>query len=387
MMKTKALFAALAMLTLASAWGNGYAVHPDDNIFADSAMKWQKTYMYGTHDYLAEKAWEILREEAPEEAKWISQREFFYGTELPDSKGYKESINDPLAQYLEFDEDGNVVDNRLANRAMSKYDEAVAALERGAKGTASQWAGTVLSYVSNAGLFSRVLEEAENGYRFQQHVQWITKMVYPSEDFEEKYGEYIEYDGALEIISPYDATMRIGRGTYTGMKDGSCNASWMDKNYDIEGPDFIACAGRNFNNIVNAEVDVLHTIYQAANGLEYETYAYDWENTEELDRPEDDETETPKENKTTENETDVIVVPINETVDENDSQEEAPSVIEQEEEGPREESSSWMFYVIAVILIVAVVSMTYVNSRKAPKKKGGRKSNKKRAKKPKAKKK
>ena len=384
-MKIKAIMALLALMALASAWGNGYAVHPDDEIFTDAPMTWQRTYMYGTQDYLAEKAWKMLAEVAPEEAEWISQREFFYGTELPDSRGYDESINDQLAQYLVFDEEGRLLDNKLANRAMNKYDEAVAALDRGAYGTASKWSGTVLSYIAEAGLFSKVMDDSTNGYPFQQHIQWLTKIVYPSDSFEEKYGKYVEYDGALEIISPYDATVRLGQATYLGMKGGSCSAGWMEENYDIEDPDFNACAGRNFNNIVNAQADVLHTIYQAGiNGVEYEEHAYDWDKLP-IDEPAEEPEETVEIDKEPTCgelegvECELYEVCLGNVVETSDTEycclgicgsnqppeaETGTAAEVKIKEEPAEEDTI-VFYLLAIVLIIAVVALTLMDSKKS----------------------
>lgn len=283
-MKIRLLLALLAVLTPVAAWGNGFSIYNDpfayqDPVFVDSVDQWKNTFNYGTHDYLAERAWEMLEEAAPEEAEWLRRLMYVYGTELPDSSNYKESINDLKAQYLVFDEAANVLDDSLADRAQKRYDLLIGALERGEWGTASKHAGTIASYVSNAGLFSRVIENPVNGNRMEAYLLRMTDVVYPSDEFDEVFGDYIVFDGSLEMISPYDATMKIGRATYKGMKDGSCSAQWIDDNYDLEDPEFLECTGRNLNNIVNAIVDVLHSAYQhGVEGNEYELEAYDWEN-------------------------------------------------------------------------------------------------------------
>jgi hypothetical protein len=263
-------------------------------------------------------------------------------------------------------------------------------LSRGETGTASKWAGTILAYVQEAGSFANVIEEPVNAYRFEQSVAWITNIVYPSEKFEEKYGSYIRFDGALEIISPYDAIMRIGKGTYEGMKDGSCSAEWMDGNYDLENEEFVACAGRNFNNIVNAEVDVLHTIYHAGvNNLSYELYAYDWSSDDEEDAlscsalggevceiyevclgneldASDSEyccegvcgSEEPEEEPSD----DGVADPVGDDMDDEDTAPEDTEVREVDESNPL------LTYIIAVLVIIVIVLMTLLATRK-PKKK------------------
>ncbi len=272
-----ALFGLLALLPCACAWGNGFSIYGDP-VFANSSFTWNNVNMFGTHDYLAKRALEMLREQSPESAEWVSERIYLYGTELPDSTHMKESLSDRNAQYLRFGEKGDVEDDSLARMSMKRYDWMINSLKSGVNGTASKWAGAVAAYVSNAGLFSRVIEEPLNGLNFEHSVLRITDIVYPSEEFEQLYGDHIEFDGMLELISPYDAVMKVGTATRLGKKDGSCSAGWMDENYDPEDPEFIECAGRNFDNLVNAIADVLYTAHQTAvNGLEYDERAYDWE--------------------------------------------------------------------------------------------------------------
>lgn len=264
--------ALLSMLSPSVAWSNGYSAQEASN-FAKQANLWNRASMYGTHDYLAEYALSFLPEE---EKAWIRNVSFFYGTELPDSTGNSESIGDRNAQYLKFGSRGNAISDLMANRSMLKYDVAVAALSHGEDGTASKAAGTILAYIENSGLFSRVIEGSEKGLSFEAYIGTLSNAPYPQERFESLFGQYISFDGSLEMISPYDAVMRVGQATYLGKKDGSCSAQWMEKSYDIGSEEFLSCAGRDFNNIINAEADALHTIYKAAHGAEYTIYAADW---------------------------------------------------------------------------------------------------------------
>jgi len=268
------------------AWSNGNSLW-NEPTFVDEYMMWQRTNMFGTHDYLAQAALDMLAEQAPEEVEWLNERIYFYGTELPDSRGYAESMNDLVVQYLRFDMDGNLVDDSLAKRSMKKYELLLNSHAVGATGTAAKWSGVIASYISDAGLFTRVIEEKAHGLDYETYMLKLTDIVYPSDEFEDIYGDYIEFDGLLETISPYDAVMKVGAATYMGKKDGSCSAEWMDENYDLEDWEFIECGGRNLNNIINAIADVLHTAYQAGvNGLEYEWYAYNWEMYSEWTGPE-----------------------------------------------------------------------------------------------------
>ncbi len=320
--------------------------------------------MYSTHDYLAESALKMLREAAPEAAEWILEREFFYGTELPDSRGYSESINDLSAQYLRFNEDGTMLEDSLALRAMGRndglYGSAINALSNGAYGTASKHAGAILSYVQNAGLFSRVIDNPLNGYNFERNIMWISNIKHPSNRFEELYGGHIEFDGSLEMISPYDAVMKIGQATFMGKKDDSCSARWMDDNYDPENPDFIACAGRNFNNIINAQVDVLYTLYQAGKGnTRYEVYAYDWAKpiTKEILVP-----EPPATNDSIPGPIDEILPPVELPPEIADQEEPEPTLSDLQAQDKK--SDPLVFYIAVVVLVSIIFAMAFKAMKK-----------------------
>ncbi len=227
--------------------------------------------MYGTHDYLAEYALSFL---PAEERAWLQRRLYLYGTELPDSRGYKESINDLRLQHLRFSENGTLLDDSLAKRADQKYDLLLSSLSSGAYGTASKLAGITMSYVSDAGLFSRVVD-AKNGLNFERYVEQLTDVVFPSPEFESVFGSYISFDGSLDMISPYDAVVELGRETFLGQ--GGCSAEWMDAHYDIHDPAFIKCAGVDLNLTINKMADVLHTLYVV--GVKGEKYAENTSNT------------------------------------------------------------------------------------------------------------
>jgi len=337
------LVSVMLLLPSVLAWGNGMSVFGNPT-FANSVSSWQKSSMYGTHDYLAQLALNFLPED---ERAWISNVALFYGTELPDSSGYDESINDRSAQRVYFDTNGVVTDDLLANRSMKKYESVINELRNGVNSMASKSAGVILSYVSDAGLFSRVLENPQNGLRYEGNVLVMTT-VYQSQKFEDAYGSYIKFDDQLEMISPYDAVMKVAKATYIGKNDGSCTAEWMDENYDPEDPQFIACAGRNLNNAVNAMADVMHTMYQAGvKGVVYDLYATDWKTPAQVETPaENPPAETPPAEKppnATENESAVT-----------------PPKTEQPVPEPKRtaEGGAWM-YILAMIVIAAMMLIAF----------------------------
>ncbi len=343
-MKFRALFALLVIASTAAAWSNGFSAQ-NKPTFADSANQWSKSSMYGTHDFLAEYAMSFL---PASEKAWIQNNTFLYGTELPDSTKMSESIGDRGAQFITFDSMGNVINDSLAARATLKYDYLVNSLKTGADVTASKWAGAMASYVSDAALFPRVIQSSQNGLKFEGYMQTLTG-AYPSEKFREKFGSYISFDGNLEMISPYDAILRVGQATYLGKKDGTCSAQWMEDHYDPNSPDFIACAGRDLNNAVNAIADVIHTAYQASKGQAYTARAYDWANSAKPAPPVQQPAAPPEKPEQ----------PTAEQPAGNGSQDiEVPVYSPPSKAKPQKESAIWL-YLIAII-IVAVVAFAVI---------------------------
>jgi len=356
-METKILIALLAVLSTAAAWGKGMSVY-DNPQFADAPNQWVKSSMYGTHDYLAQLALKFL---PVEEKAWIQNQTYFYGTELPDSGGMDESIGDRNAQYVRFSANGAVTDDLLAQRAMKNYEYMINSLTSGTTVTAAKWAGVIASYISDAGLFSRVIETSENGLAFEGYAQTLTDIVYPSEEFDAEYGDYIKYDGSLEMISPYDAVMRVAQATYLGKKDGSCSAQWMEDNYNVDSPMFTSCAGRNFNNIVNAIADVLHTAYQAGvNSKEYELYAYDWANAPSTQPQEPTE-------KPPVNETPVTKPPAKPPATKPPATK-PPSTTESKPTGQKSDSSGWLYLGAMVVVFICAFMGLWIFTRKGTKK-------------------
>ena len=217
--------------------------------------------MYGTHDYLAQYALKWL---PADERAWIVNETYFYGTELPDSQ-LREGFDDAARQHIYFNPNGSVADGVMAQKSIRKYNLTIDLLRREKNDTASKWAGSIVHYISEAGLWGNVMKRAISSRRFEQYVLIRTDIIFPSSDFESLFSGYLAFD-SLDNISPYDAVLKVANATYFGDEDGRCNAKWMDENYNVSDPEFLRCAGRNFNNIINAIADVIHSIYMEAKG-------------------------------------------------------------------------------------------------------------------------
>ncbi|MBN2518845.1 MAG: hypothetical protein JXB14_08395 [Candidatus Altiarchaeota archaeon] len=279
---TALVFAALLVFFFPSpalSWGNGFSIHGGD-AYTNWSFMWNRARMFGTHDYLAYYAMSWL---PPDESYWIVNETFFYGTELPDSKLREGWDDSRCCQHIIFNPNGSVADDVMAQRAMRKYNLTLDLLSQEKNDTASKWAGSIVHYVSEAGLWGNVLPRSVSSFKFEHYILMKTDIVFPSSDFESLFGGYLAFDG-LDNMTPYEAVLRVANATYFGGENGDCNAKWMEKNYDIDDPEFLRCAGRNFNNIINAVADVLHSIYIEAKGMgEIPPSSIDW--TSDQDNP------------------------------------------------------------------------------------------------------
>jgi hypothetical protein len=271
-MELKVLALVLVLVSSAAAWSDGYSI-TGGSVYENWSVMWDE-YNYGTHDYLAERAIGFLSEN---ETNWTHDKEFYYGTEFPDSDA-REGLNDALCcQHIYFNPNGSVRDDIMAWKSMRKYNLTLDLLRREANSTASKWAGSMTHYIADAGLWGRLLGYSAKSKIFEDFIMVRTDLIYPSSDFEDLFSSYISFDGSLDMLSPYEAVMRVANATYFGENNGSCSAEWMETHYNTSDPEFLRCAGRNFNNIVNAIADVLHTLYTVGfENASYEVYPTDW---------------------------------------------------------------------------------------------------------------
>lgn len=271
-MDPKVILLVLVLVSPVSAWSDGYSIM-GASVYENWSVMWDE-YNYGTHDYLAQKALGFL---SGNETSWLNEQEFYYGTELPDSDAREGFADSACCQHIFFNPNGSVRDDIMAWKSMRKYNLTLELLGRGVNDTASKWVGSMTHYIADAGLWGRLVRASAKSRVFEDFIMVRTDLIYPSDDFEDLFSTYISFDGSLEMLSPYEAVMKVANATYFGEDDGSCSAGWMDENYNTSDPEFLRCAGRNFNNIVNAIADVLHTIYMVGfEGAQYVVYPTNW---------------------------------------------------------------------------------------------------------------
>ncbi len=246
------LFSSSAFIPTVFAWGNGgYSADPSNPD-------------YGTHDWIAQHAKNWL---PAVERKWIDDNlnYFLYGTEYPDNSGASygttSGYGDTTKHHNYYDSSGSVTDYSAANRAKAEYDKALAELKAGRNVTAAIYAGSMAHYIADVAVFGHVMTGETHHSDYENYVGTRTAS-YSYGVFE----TYLVFDGNLENISAYDASINLGRNTFND-GGGTYTAAWMDTNYDWSSSAFKNRCGESLNLATNYVADVLHVLVVAAFGV------------------------------------------------------------------------------------------------------------------------
>ncbi len=235
-----------------SAWSNGGYSDDPGNV------------SYGTHDWIAEHALDFL---PADEQQYIDNNLnwYLYGTELPDNPYPEDGIGDTARHHVYFYENGSLMDDASAVRAQDIYNDTLAFLEAGDRMNASKHAGIMTHYIADVAVFGHVMgvktdwgaEVHHSDY--ERYVQRRTT-EYTSAVFD----SYIVFDGSLEMVTAYDATLGIANDTTFDADLEGCGCVWMDSHYNWSDPGFRDECGESLNLAINAVADVLHALYNEA---------------------------------------------------------------------------------------------------------------------------
>ena len=235
-----------------SAWSNGgYSNGPED-------------VRYGTHDWIAEHALDFLpsdeRQYIDDNLNW-----YLYGTELPDNSRPEDGIGDTSRHHVYFYENGSLMDDASAVRSQDIYNDTLAFLKEGDHANASKHAGIMTHYIADVAVFGHVTGKktdwgAEVHHSdYESYVQRRT-VGYVSEAFD----PYIGFDGSLEIVTAYDATILIANDTTFDAGSEGRGCAWMDSHYNWSDPAFRDECGESLNLAINVVAGVLHALYNEA---------------------------------------------------------------------------------------------------------------------------
>ncbi len=252
---------------------------------------------YGTHDWIAEQALQFL----PLEERVLIETHrnaYLLGTGAPDNKSEAvKAVGKQLAQgYGDkrrhnncYTEDGQILidswtgtpQDFASRRAQEEAEKCRVALRQGNYELAAFYAGTTTHYISDLANWAHVISfyslyPAEDPLRHAEFERSVEKTIaYNTET--RTYGSttfsaHISFDGELEIMNAYDASLRVGWQTHCG-ETYSCtqmqdslpmgkhgNGGYVD--CDNWSSAYKQETGHALNRAVNAIAAVLHTIYR-----------------------------------------------------------------------------------------------------------------------------
>ncbi len=214
---------------------------------------------YGTHDWIAEHALDWL---PLEEKQFIiaNLAWFLYGTELPDNPNPPYGIGDTSKHHVYYRVDGSLQDDASAVRAQEEYMMALVYVKTGDWANASMRLGAMTHYISDVAVFSHVMGSNTDWGGERHHSDYETYVNSRTNSYYDDFNVYLKFDGALETISAYDATLLLAYDTTFDL-DGDLTCVWMDENYNWSNPIFVNRVGESLNLAVNLIADVLHTFY------------------------------------------------------------------------------------------------------------------------------
>jgi len=208
-----------------------------------------KRVYYGTHDWIAESALELLyyvrpgniflnRLRVEPTTNKMLKIYFLYGSEIPDTYSLSPRfVTDCDYQFIRstfplqykhtqsyFNGDGSPRDDTAARAADNLFHQVVLAFEAKDCQRAAAYIGAIMHVISDATMYNHVLENIGHQHTYEAHVDHVTfrkwsqgtRELWPGiTEFFSVY-EAQEMLTSLTSISPYMATMRAGKDTRFG---------------------------------------------------------------------------------------------------------------------------------------------------------------------------
>jgi len=215
---------------------------------------------YGTHDWIAQHALDWL---PLEEKQFIlnSIANYLYGTELPDNGGAPDGIGDTVKHHVYYFANGSLQDDASAVRAREEYDSAVNLFKVSDLANATKRLGIVTHYISDLAVFGHVMGSSTDWGDKMHHSDYENYVNERTNNYTDEFNSFLVFDGALSIISAYDAALKLAYDTTFDVEWGYLTCVWMDQNYNWSNATFKNRCGDSLNRAVNLVADVLHTFY------------------------------------------------------------------------------------------------------------------------------
>jgi hypothetical protein len=221
---------------------------------------------YGTHDWIAQHALDWL----PNTSKqYIIDHlsTYLYGTELPDNGQAPDGIGDTTDHHVYYYANGTLQDDSAANRASTEYLNALDYLRQGDLVDAAKYAGIMTHYISDVAVFGHVMGSGTDWGAETHHSDYEDYVDARTSSYGGEFNSYLVFDGKLDKISAYNATIHLAYDTTFDI-NGGLTCKWMDQNYDWSNTLFKNRAGESLNLAVNSVADVLYTLYDQAQAVQ-----------------------------------------------------------------------------------------------------------------------
>ncbi|MGB9718647.1 MAG: InlB B-repeat-containing protein [Thermoproteota archaeon] len=214
---------------------------------------------YGTHDWIAQHALDWLPDG---EKSFIASNlvTYLYGTELPDNSRAPDGIGDTRMHHVYYRADCSLQDDSSAKRAQEEFESAVSLYLSGDVSGAVKRLGAMTHYISDMAVFAHVMGSSTDWGVEEHHSDYEDYVNRKTSSYNSEFNVFLVFDGTLDTVSAYNATLRLAFDTTFDVDDG-LTCAWMDRNYDWSNPVFRNRCGESINLAVNLVADVLHTFY------------------------------------------------------------------------------------------------------------------------------
>jgi len=238
----------MVSISSASAWKNGsYGYNREDYSYEDD---------YGTHDWIAEAALEILLTEAKDSWTWLADENlkiiYLLGTEAPDNSQLKttldmdevEGFGDTTKHHVYFDENDEILEDDSALRAKKCADLADVYLEENKREKAAFYLGAMTHYIADLAMYAHVAENNVDPYNVDFD-EWHSKVEgyvnSRTNDYEDQ-EEFFEIDDDFDIEEKkaYDAATDLAWDTYADPDPSESitrDAKWLHDNFFTDWAD------------------------------------------------------------------------------------------------------------------------------------------------------
>jgi parallel beta-helix repeat protein len=251
------IFCSASVLKPVTGWSNGgYSTDPEHPL-------------YGTHDWIAQHALDWL---PLNEKQYIidNMAAYLLGTELPDNPNSTiGGIGDTVNHHVYYWSSGVLQDDASAVRASQEYANALNFLRSKDFANAAKTAGIMSHYIVDVAVFGHVMGSGTDWGPEVHHEDYETYVNDKTNSYADEFNVYLAFDGKLDIITAYNATLELAYDTTFGHGEGYLGCVWMDENYNWNNEAFKGRCGESLNLAVNYLADVLHTLYAASASTRY----------------------------------------------------------------------------------------------------------------------